>query len=108
MYWEYVNSFAHEVKARQAQAKPDLPDSNQEDSGDEGGPGTDPGAYPTDGSKRGPCALHWKAAASDDSKRMWGMFEETGIFASACRHALILWVVDMVRSGELCVNRSVP
>ncbi|OSD05539.1 hypothetical protein PYCCODRAFT_1362075, partial [Trametes coccinea BRFM310] len=30
----------------------------------------------------------------------WGIFEETGIFASACRHGLILWLVDMIRCGE--------
>ncbi|KIP01438.1 hypothetical protein PHLGIDRAFT_38684, partial [Phlebiopsis gigantea 11061_1 CR5-6] len=34
-------------------------------------------------------------------KRMWAIFEEAGIFACACRHGLILWLVDMVRSGEL-------
>jgi hypothetical protein len=48
-----------------------------------------------------PCANHWKAAATDDKKRMWAIFDETGIFASACRHGLILWIADMVRSGEL-------
>ncbi|KZT01719.1 uncharacterized protein LAESUDRAFT_663270 [Laetiporus sulphureus 93-53] len=32
---------------------------------------------------------------------MWGIFEETGIFASACHHGFILWICDMMRSGEL-------
>ncbi|KAI1782519.1 hypothetical protein LXA43DRAFT_977529 [Ganoderma leucocontextum] len=99
---EYVNGFADEVKSRQAQAKPDLPDSDPDDSGDEGTQ-VDISAYPTDSeaAKSAPCARHWKAAASDDSKRMWGTFDETGIFACACRHALVVWLVDMVRSGEL-------
>jgi hypothetical protein len=44
---------------------------------------------------------NWKAAASEDKKKMWGVFEEMGIFASACCHGLILWIVDMIRSGEL-------
>ncbi|PIL29500.1 hypothetical protein GSI_08308 [Ganoderma sinense ZZ0214-1] len=101
---DYVNTFAKEVKSRQEQRKPDLPESDHDDSGDEG-PSEQPdgGAYPTDSdaAKPAPCARHWKAAASDDSKRMWGMFDETGIFACACRHAMIVWLVDMVRSGEL-------
>jgi hypothetical protein len=48
----------------------------------------------------GPCADNWKAAQSDSKKRMWGIFEETGLFASACRHGFILWIADMIRSGE--------
>lgn len=47
------------------------------------------------------CSKNWKAAASDEKKRMWSIFDETGIFVSACRHGLVLWVADMVRSGEL-------
>ncbi|EIW83897.1 hypothetical protein CONPUDRAFT_150945 [Coniophora puteana RWD-64-598 SS2] len=47
------------------------------------------------------CTKNWKAAAADAKKNSWGIFDETGIFASACRHGIMLWVVDMVRSGEL-------
>ncbi|KAL6307295.1 hypothetical protein BKA93DRAFT_815979 [Sparassis latifolia] len=32
---------------------------------------------------------------------MWGIFDETGISASACHHGMILWLADMVCSGEL-------
>jgi len=46
------------------------------------------------------CANNWKAAQSDSKEWMWGVFAETGLFASACRHGLILWVADMIRSGE--------
>lgn len=46
------------------------------------------------------CVKNWKAARTDNKKRVMGMFDETGIFASVCRHGLILWVTDMVRSGE--------
>lgn len=49
------------------------------------------------------CSKNWKAAASDEKKRMWSIFDETGIFVSACRHGFILWYADMVRSGELYV-----
>ena len=98
---EFVNQYANEVRSRQVQAKPDiLLDSDQDEDDDEAG-SPDHGAYPTAGKESNPCTSHWKAAAADEMKKMWGMFEETGIFASACRHALILWLVDMVRSGEL-------
>jgi Kyakuja-Dileera-Zisupton transposase len=35
--------------------------------------------------------------------RMWGIFDETGIFLALCRHGFVLVVADMVRSGELYV-----
>ncbi|KAG1723302.1 uncharacterized protein EDB91DRAFT_1240109 [Suillus paluster] len=47
------------------------------------------------------CTDNWKAAAVDAKKKSWGIFKETGIFASACCHGLVLWIADMVRSGEL-------
>lgn len=47
------------------------------------------------------CAENWKAAKSDDMKKEWGIYEETRIFASTCRHGLFLWLIDMYRSGEL-------
>ena len=46
------------------------------------------------------CHDNWKAAAADEKKHMWSIFEEMGIFVSACRHSLILWITDMVRSSE--------
>ncbi|KAG6835632.1 hypothetical protein H0H93_016343, partial [Arthromyces matolae] len=54
---------------------------------------------PTD--MHAPCADNWKAAANENNKKMWPIFDESGIFASACRHGFILWIIDMVRSGEL-------
>ncbi|KAI1782950.1 hypothetical protein LXA43DRAFT_904545, partial [Ganoderma leucocontextum] len=58
---------------------------------------------PTDGSLKvdSTCTENWKAAMVDEKKRTWDIFEEMGIFASACRHAITLWIADMVRSGEL-------
>lgn len=64
----------------------------------------DPSGDPTDGTKSGElaeCVKNWKSAAAEEKKRMWSIFEETGIFASACRHGIILWITDMIRSGEL-------
>jgi hypothetical protein len=50
------------------------------------------------------CTENWKAAADEAKKQTWGIFKETGIFACACRHGMILWIVDMVRSGELYIT----
>lgn len=35
------------------------------------------------------------------TKRMWGVFDETGLFLSLCRHGFSLIMADMVQSGEL-------
>jgi hypothetical protein len=72
-----------------------------------GPPSNDPpnDGDPTDGGETDgavtTCTERWKAAAADSNKRMWGFFDETGVFVSACRHHLVLWVIDMVKSGEL-------
>ncbi len=102
---EFVDTFAHEVKARQELRKPDLPseDRDTQDHNDEEDRSPDNGeGDPTDGGGAtfSSCASHWKAASADDKKRMWAIYEECGIFASTCRHGMILWIADMVRSGE--------
>ncbi|KAG6874100.1 hypothetical protein C0992_008122, partial [Termitomyces sp. T32_za158] len=100
---DFVDQFAGEVKKTRSMAsssgllKGDL-SNDQEDISDK-----DAGD-PTDGMINNnihvPCAENWKAAANESSKKMWAIFNETGIFASACRHGLILWIIDMMRSGE--------
>jgi hypothetical protein len=47
------------------------------------------------------CIKRWRAAGPEERKKMFGMFDETGIFIVACRHAFVLWLSDMIRSGEL-------
>jgi len=89
---EEVDQWAREVKSRGR----DLEDV---DVGPEEGM-EEQGGLEAGGSDPGPCANNWKAAQSDSKKRMWGVFTETGLFASACRHGLILWIADMIRSGE--------
>lgn len=59
------------------------------------------GGDPCDGGPPSGCIKRWKAAAADSAKPSLPVFDETGIFASACRHGFSLWVADMVRSGEL-------
>ncbi|KAH9829418.1 uncharacterized protein C8Q71DRAFT_799693 [Rhodofomes roseus] len=109
---EFVDSFAHEVKSRQRdQSDPDLAagDHDQDElAAPDGRPqidADDSGGDPTDGmpddSPLATCTQNWKAASAEANKKMWGIFDETGIFASACQHGFILWLADMVRSGEL-------
>ncbi|KAJ7781733.1 hypothetical protein DFH07DRAFT_728833 [Mycena maculata] len=47
------------------------------------------------------CTERWQNMKEDVTARAWGMYDETGIFPSLCRHGFVLVVVDMVKSGEL-------
>ena len=98
----FVDWFANEIRGNerrqqvtQAMAPTEENDDNEDASAHAEGDPADGG--PPDG----PCTRNWKAAAPDSSKRMWAIFDEAGLFASACRHGLILWLADMIRSGEL-------
>lgn len=105
----YVNRFANEVTSQPVTLKRKHREIDSEDEAEEDQAHQDHNGEgdPTDGitSERSgevdQCVKNWKAAASDDKKRSWAMFDETGIYASACRHHFILWISDMVRSGEL-------
>ncbi|KAJ7291858.1 hypothetical protein C8J57DRAFT_1212280 [Mycena rebaudengoi] len=48
-----------------------------------------------------PCAERWKNMINDVVSKMWGIFDETGIFLALCRHGFVLVMADMIRSGEL-------
>ena len=48
-----------------------------------------------------PCEDRWQNMANDMTSRMWGLFDETGMFVCLCRHGFVLIVADMVQSGEL-------
>jgi len=52
-------------------------------------------------SEENPCADCWRNMIVDVTKRMRGIFDETGVFLALCRHGFALVVADMVRSGEL-------
>ena len=95
---------AHEKRVQTVQSVAELHDGENEDGdNEEDSEQTLEGAPPHGAPPDRPCTQNWKAAAPDSTKRMWAIFDEAGLFASACRHGLILWLVDMVRSGELCV-----
>lgn len=59
---------------------------------------------PIDGvEKPNPCVQRWANLADEATKKRLGIFNETGIFLSVCRHGTALVMCDMVESGELCV-----
>jgi hypothetical protein len=47
------------------------------------------------------CVDRWKAAAPDARKKKFDLFAVAGVFISVCRHGHMLFICDMVRSGEL-------
>ncbi|KAJ7795433.1 hypothetical protein B0H14DRAFT_3093581 [Mycena olivaceomarginata] len=53
------------------------------------------------GDPSNPCSGRWKNMINDVTSKMWGIFDETGIFLALCRHGFALVVADMVWSGEL-------
>lgn len=95
---EFVDKYKDEVKGGAETPPPGLADEPSDGSGDE-----------SDGEEKmfDHCTRNWKAAARDEDKTMWRIFAESGIFACACRHGLILWIADMVMSGELYVFGSI-
>lgn len=61
----------------------------------------DAGPLGTDGEVN--CAERWTNAGPDQQKRMFTLFDETGIFIATCRHRTVLYACDMIKSGELFV-----
>ena len=93
----FINSFEDEVQ-RPTQTRIKQEFQNKIVDGDDG--------YITevDDPQLESCASNWEAAVSMEKKKVWGIFDETGIFASACPHGFVLWLADMVHSGEQCVH----
>ena len=46
------------------------------------------------------CVDRWRNAGPEQRKKMFALFEETGIFLTCCRHRFALLVCDMVKTGE--------
>ncbi|KDQ13444.1 hypothetical protein BOTBODRAFT_95129, partial [Botryobasidium botryosum FD-172 SS1] len=77
---EFVDKFQNEIKAKKK------PTGSRD---------------PTSGAPDSECTDRWKNTDPTHTKAMWKAFEESGIFACACRHGFIAIVADMIRSGEL-------
>lgn len=52
------------------------------------------------GSNNTTCTDNW-TAANTTSRETVDMFEQTGVFVSACRHGFVQTLVEMRHSGEL-------
>ncbi|KAG6906459.1 hypothetical protein DXG01_013831 [Tephrocybe rancida] len=50
--------------------------------------------------KDNPCAGRWTNMVNKITAKMWGIFDETGVFLALCRHGFGLVIADMVQSGE--------
>lgn len=97
----YVDRFAGDVRGRKSKDEDEEIERSSENNSElvEGDP-TDGDVNDAD-KAISQCVKNWKAAAADEKKKMWAIFDETRIFASACRHGLTLWLEDMVKSREL-------
>lgn len=97
-----VNQFKDEVKA-QRQSRPTQrqypPNPSHDHEYDDEEP--DDGDVTAGSPEVTVCIERWRAAGPDERKRMWKMFAETGIFIAVCRHGFLLFVCDMIQSGEL-------
>src|SRR6267154_698503 len=87
----FVDPFAHEVKSRWAGFTPNSDNIDADDITEE---------HTEDDATLASCADNLKAACSDSKKQAWGIFCVNSLFASACCHALVLWIADMIRRGE--------
>ncbi|KAG1780643.1 hypothetical protein EV702DRAFT_1177860 [Suillus placidus] len=47
------------------------------------------------------CVNRWCNAGPETRKKMFSVFDESGIFIAACRHRFVVLACDMIRSGEL-------
>ncbi|EPQ50029.1 hypothetical protein GLOTRDRAFT_21641, partial [Gloeophyllum trabeum ATCC 11539] len=89
-YWlspEEVDKFKDEVKAKSGAEDDEDYDDDWEDL-----PETDPVST---------CIDRWRNAGPEQRKKMFALFDESGIFLAACRHGTVLLICDMIRSGEL-------
>ena len=52
----------------------------------------------------GPCAKQWQNAGPEECKKMFSLFDKTGIFIAFCCHHMVITACDMIKSGELCIK----
>ncbi|KAG2369623.1 hypothetical protein BDR07DRAFT_1266912 [Suillus spraguei] len=82
-----VDRFKDEVKTRER----DTNDDNWEDE-TIAAEGTTPAFS---------CVNRWRNAGPETRKKMFSVFDESGIFIAACRHRFVVLACDMIQSGEL-------
>ncbi|KAF8331610.1 hypothetical protein F5887DRAFT_1063993 [Amanita rubescens] len=47
------------------------------------------------------CDERWRNANPEARKQLFSLFNETGVFIACCRHRTVLYICNMVQSGEL-------
>ncbi|KIJ30001.1 hypothetical protein M422DRAFT_88109, partial [Sphaerobolus stellatus SS14] len=102
-YWikpEEVDLFKDQVKSKQSTV---ALSANHEQGIDEEVlvENDEPGDAASGAASVSVCVERWRNAGPEERKKMWQMFTETGIFLAACHHGFILYLCDMIRSGEL-------
>ncbi|KAG1894971.1 uncharacterized protein F5891DRAFT_1130758 [Suillus fuscotomentosus] len=93
-YWigcDVVDKFKDKVRSITALNKDDNVDDWQDVCDDREVPGEIPFH----------CTARWCNAGPEQRKKMFSVFDESGIFIAACRHHFVLVACNMIRSGEL-------
>ena len=49
------------------------------------------------------CVDRWRNAGPEQCKKMFALFEKTGIFLACCRHCFALLICDMIKTSEWSV-----
>ncbi|KAJ3845617.1 hypothetical protein EV368DRAFT_53714 [Lentinula lateritia] len=56
-----------------------------------------------DANEGNPCEEQWKNLSEALTSKMWGIYDETGVFLALCQHSFVLLITDMVKSSELFI-----
>ncbi|KAI0038469.1 hypothetical protein FA95DRAFT_1662786 [Auriscalpium vulgare] len=95
-----VDKFSDEVTGKRGKAPapgPPVPDSDADADAD-----ADSDGLPTANQPKSKCTDGWQAAnATSMGKSVTEVFDQTGVFLTTCRHGIVEFVTEMVRSGEL-------
>lgn len=91
---DFVNSFKDEVKSHAAarRAEKDSPSTVE----------LEDGFMAPEGEQDDRCGSNWKAATSKElTPASKEAFEQTGVFACLCRHGIVEFMIEFVRSAEM-------
>ncbi|KAJ7596489.1 hypothetical protein C8J56DRAFT_772419, partial [Mycena floridula] len=61
----------------------------------------DPDRLPQENADQPAGCDSWHNSQESNTRAMWRIYDETGLFLSVCRHGFVLLMADMVNSGEL-------
>ncbi|KAJ3841772.1 hypothetical protein F5878DRAFT_658209 [Lentinula raphanica] len=46
------------------------------------------------------CEDRWENMKRSHTETERGIFDETGVFVASCRHMFVIWILDMIKTGE--------